>query len=77
MKLKYGINQDRGMYIQPTLVFSGLKGIYSRSFKSKTTLGKTKIETEDTLTPTPFTLIEPFELDLLTMQIFNQDKLDW
>jgi outer membrane protein OmpA-like peptidoglycan-associated protein len=77
MKLKYGINPDRGMYIQPTLVFSGLKGIYSGNFKSKTTLGKAKIETQNTLSPTPFTLIEPFELDLLTMQMFDKDKPDW
>jgi hypothetical protein len=78
MKLKYGINPNRGMYIQPTLVFSGLKGIYSGNFKSKSKFKDVKLsETEIKITPTPFTLIEPFEMDLLTMQLFNQDKPDW
>jgi hypothetical protein len=78
MKLKYGINPDRGMYIQPTLVFSGLKGIYSGNYKTKTKYDDDVIaEKSVIITPTPFTLIEPFELDLLTMQMFDKDKPDW
>ncbi|AUX18600.1 OmpA family protein [Flavobacterium columnare] len=34
IKLKYGVNNEtgKGMYVQPILVFSGLKGVYSGDF---------------------------------------------
>ena len=75
LRIKYGINRKQGMYIQPVLVFSGLKGIYSGNFKVKVKYEDDKlVDIEHKITPTPFTLIEPFELDLFKTQLFNHNK---
>jgi outer membrane protein OmpA-like peptidoglycan-associated protein len=78
MKLKYGVTPNKGLYLQQTLFFSGITGIYLGSFKlSSRNIGEIiEGETNDGK-PTPFTLIEPFEMDMIKIQLFDQDKNDW
>ncbi|WP_088391491.1 OmpA family protein [Flavobacterium davisii] len=83
MKIEYNYNKEepinrekekQGLYLKETLFFSGIKGTYLGNFSSK---GVFNIELETNEgKPTPFTLLEPFELDLMTMQLFNHNKND-
>ena len=58
------------MYITSSLYCSGVEGTYSGSLKAKGSLGLYEYETNDGK-PTPFTLIEPFEVQLYEIQLFK------
>ena len=82
IKLKYGVDtgnssnrnnnvqKGKGMYITSSLYCSGVEGTYSGSLKAKGPLGLYEYETNDGK-PTPFTLIEPFEVQLYEIQLFK------
>ncbi|WP_444667001.1 hypothetical protein [Flavobacterium columnare] len=74
LKIKYGYENEQGLFLNQKLYFSGLKGTYKGQFKAQNSkYGKYEYQTNNG-TPTPFTLLEPFELDLITIQIFNHNK---
>uniref|UniRef100_UPI0040470D74 hypothetical protein n=1 Tax=Flavobacterium sp. TaxID=239 RepID=UPI0040470D74 len=77
IKMKYGYTPEKGLFLQPILYFSGIKGIYSGELKSTSRIFGYEFETSDEIKPTPFTLLEPFEMDLMTMKLFNHKKNDW
>jgi hypothetical protein len=76
IKLKYGVNPNKGMYLQQTLYFSGIQGKYLGKLNSKG-LFNFEVKTDENDNPTPFNLIEPFEMDMPKIQLFDQDKADW
>lgn len=72
VKLKYGVNvrEGKGLYIEKTLYCSGIEGKYKGSLIGTSIFGTSKIETNDGK-PTPFTLVEPFEVPLYEIQLFK------
>ena len=58
------------MYVETSLYCSGVEGTYFGSLEIKGILGIFKKETNEGK-PTPFTLIEPFELPLFDIQLFK------
>lgn len=72
VKLKYGIDSKggRGLFVAQSLYCSGVEGKYSGSLIGSTMFGARKLETNDGK-PTPFTLIEPFEVPLFEIQMFK------
>ncbi|WP_459926513.1 OmpA family protein [Flavobacterium covae] len=74
LKIGYGYQKEKGLFLNQKLYFTGIKGIYKGSFKlTSKKLGKLERETNDGK-PTPFTLLEPFEMELMTIQLFNHNK---
>ncbi|WP_375605618.1 hypothetical protein [Flavobacterium davisii] len=74
LKIKYGYENEQGLFLNQKLYFSGLKGTYKGQFKAQNSkYGKYEYQTNNG-NPTPFTLLEPFELDLITIQMFNHNK---
>jgi len=69
IKLKYGHNPNEGLFVTKTLYFSGIQGVYSGSFKNDSWLDI--LDADEEIKPTPFTLIEPFEVDLFKIQLFK------
>ncbi len=72
-KLKYGANprEGKGLFLEKILACSGIEGQYKGSLMGTSIFGVNKIETNDGK-PTPFTLIEPFEVSLYKVQLFNK-----
>lgn len=71
VKLQYGIEKEKGLYVEQVLVFSGIEGTYSGYIKGKNDLiGEKKKE----IKPTPFTLIKPHNYTLFKVHLFNQYK---
>ncbi|PDS25823.1 hypothetical protein B0A78_03890, partial [Flavobacterium columnare NBRC 100251 = ATCC 23463] len=69
IKINYGYRENEGLFFKKTLYFSGIRGKYLGNFNSVGLLNF-DIETNEGK-PTPFTLLEPFELDLIRIQLFN------
>ncbi|MCS3870941.1 outer membrane protein OmpA-like peptidoglycan-associated protein [Chryseobacterium ginsenosidimutans] len=72
VKLKYGVNvrEGKGLFIEKILYCSGIEGKYKGSLIGTSIFGTSKIETNDGK-PTPFTLVEPFEVKLYEIQLFK------
>ncbi|OWP84593.1 hypothetical protein [Flavobacterium davisii] len=79
LKISYGVDFDvsnpnykpKGVFFKQTLFFSGMKGVYYGNYGMESDIfGEIDGETNNGK-PTPFTLLEPFELDLMTIQLFN------
>lgn len=73
-KLMYGVNnrEGKGLFVKKIIYCSGVEGNYFGSLKVSTVIGKIlDLETNEG-TPTPFTLIEPFELPLYEIELFKQ-----
>lgn len=68
IKLNYGVDtkQGKGVFIGQTLYCSGVEGTYSGKL-----LWEGIFEWSNEDNPTSFTLIEPFELPLYEVQLFN------
>ncbi|OWP85490.1 hypothetical protein BWK60_13820, partial [Flavobacterium covae] len=82
LKISYGVDFDisnpnykpKGIFFKQTLYFSGLKGVYYGNYGMESDVfGKIEGETNNGK-PHPFTLLEPFEMDLMTIQMFNHNK---
>lgn len=74
LKISYGYEKEQGIFFNQKLYFSGLKGVYYGNFGLDSDIfGKIEGETNNGK-PTPFTLLEPFELNLMTIQLFNHNK---
>ncbi|AWG26042.1 OmpA family protein [Flavobacterium kingsejongi] len=75
VKLKYGVNEKQGLFITQTVYFSGIEGTYLGSLKAKSRWGLIDVAYETNKgKPMPFTLMEPFEVEMYTVQLFNQPK---
>jgi outer membrane protein OmpA-like peptidoglycan-associated protein len=72
VKLKYGVNlkEGKGLFIEKILYCSGIEGKYKGSLIGTSIFGTSKIKTNDGK-PTPFTLVEPFEVKLYEIQLFK------
>lgn len=70
VKLKYGVERNKGLFVSISLYCSGVEGTYSGSLKAESFFGLYEYETNDGK-PTPFTLIEPFEVHLFEIQLFK------
>ncbi|MDI9310460.1 MAG: hypothetical protein QM535_09605 [Limnohabitans sp.] len=82
LKISYGVDFDisnpnykpKGIFFKQALYFSGLKGVYYGNYGLESDIfGKIEGETNNGK-PHPFTLLEPFEMDLMTIQMFNHNK---
>ena len=71
IKLKYGHNPNEGLFVTKTLYFSGIQGVYKGSLKGQNVFGDLFDFSTNDGKPTPFTLIEPFEVDLFKIQLFK------
>ncbi|MBE0390786.1 OmpA family protein [Flavobacterium sp. PL002] len=73
LKTKFDFNKEQGLSMKKTLIFSGIKGTFTGnvSVKNKTFGTIFDIGTEEKK-PIEFTLIDPHEIDLGTIQFFNQ-----
>ncbi|WP_444667003.1 OmpA family protein [Flavobacterium columnare] len=76
LAIRYGYEKEQGLFFNQKLYFSGIKGQYKGNFKTEIRkFGKFEHNTNNG-NPTPFTLLEPFEMDLMKMQLFNHNKND-
>ncbi|ANO47152.1 hypothetical protein Pf1_01695 [Flavobacterium columnare] len=71
LKINYGYADNKGLFFEKTLYFSGIKGLYKGSFNAKNKKFGTIEKQINDGKPTSFTLIEPFELNLLEIQLFK------
>ncbi|OWP82765.1 hypothetical protein BWK59_14115, partial [Flavobacterium davisii] len=74
LAIRYGYEKEQGLFFNQKLYFSGIKGQYKGNFKTEIRkFGKFEHNTNNG-NPTPFTLLEPFEMDLMETQLFNHNK---
>ena len=78
VKVKYGVNENKGLFVEKKLIFYGIEGSFLGKIKKSTKfLGKIISDTEyetNNEKPIYFTLIEPFEITLYKVQLFNIEK---
>ncbi|GEM56120.1 hypothetical protein FB1_23410 [Flavobacterium branchiophilum NBRC 15030 = ATCC 35035] len=73
IKLSYGLDNKggRGLFVSKSLYCSGVEGTYLGSLKVKGSLGDILDWSSNEGKPTPFTLIEPFEVPFFDIQLFK------
>ncbi|WP_421497988.1 hypothetical protein [Flavobacterium columnare] len=75
LKINYGYEKEKGLFLKQTMFFSGIQGNYLGELKlTSRRTGDIIDEKTNNGNPTPFTLLEPFELDLMKIQLFNHNK---
>ena len=73
VKLKYGVDTKggKGLFVSQSLYCSGVEGTYLGNLKGKGNFGDIFDFSTNEGKPTPFTLIEPFEVPLFEIQLFK------
>lgn len=75
LKTNFKYDKTDGLYMNKTLIFSGIKGTFTGSIKAKSTqLGDLLDYSPNEGKPINFNLIEPHDISLGTIQFFNQPK---
>ncbi|CAM3860135.1 MULTISPECIES: OmpA family protein [Flavobacterium] len=75
LKTNFQVSKDEGLSMKKTLIFSGIKGTFTGRIKATNDILGTLFDFgTDEKKPIEFTLIDPHEIDLGTIQFFNQNK---
>ncbi len=73
IKLRYGVQENKGLFMTQILHCSGIQGTYLGSAVIKNDMfGSILDEATNDGEPMPFTLIAPFEVPLYNVQLFSQ-----
>ncbi|MDI9310458.1 MAG: OmpA family protein [Limnohabitans sp.] len=77
LKTHFAVGVGVGFYMEKTLLFSGIKGTFTGNVKGKARVGDEEYEEEykpNNGKPIPFTLIDPYEITLGRIHLFNPNE---
>ncbi|MFK7048334.1 Peptidoglycan-associated lipoprotein precursor [Flavobacterium columnare] len=75
LKTHFAVGEGVGFYIEKTLLFSGIKGTFTGNVKNKSNIDMLDYEYEPNKgKPIAFTLIDPYEIPLGKIHLFNPNE---